>query len=207
MKINYRTTGTITKAGMATIEWDEKIKEPRRCKEVITLPVDKSEIYQVDPSFSQFLFLSPDQQKCWFGGTDELPFLVRLTPHDWKHDWSKDRFYEQITPEIIKRFDSLYKGKVKRQGDIFAYELPKELQDIEKLQAIMLIDDRVNNMSTYNKISLFHTRHCLEGEITCHYKYPVARGIVRAPDHADLNLSNWHVLAQTVGLYDPPKAD
>jgi hypothetical protein len=214
MKINYRKTGVLNKAGLAFIEYDEKVKQPKRVKDLITLPVEGYELFQADESFSQFLFLSiaaddyNRQLNCWFGGTDELPFLVQLNRYDWKKAWAKDKFYEEIKPDIIKRFEGLYGPHTKRQGDIFAYELPKELQDFEKLRALVLIgDDRITNFSDYSNHSVFRTRHMIEGKITIHWKHPIARGIIRAPDHADLVLDNWHILAQTEGLHTPEKAD
>jgi hypothetical protein len=214
VKINYRKTGTLTKAGLAFVEYDEKVKQPKRVKDLITLPVEGYELFQADESFSQFLFLSTEvdnydrQQSCWFGGTDELPFLVQLQPNKWKQAWSKDQFYTELKPPIMKMLEGLYGPRTKRQGDIFAYELPKELQNFEVLRVLVLLgDNRITNFSDYSNHSVFRTRHMIQGQITIHWKHPVAKGIIKAPDHKDLILDNWHILAQTEGLYNPEKAD
>jgi hypothetical protein len=136
---------------------------------------------------------------------------VELTPHCWKKLWSKDIFYHEIVPPIIKHFEKAFGAKTRRQGDIFAYELPKELQDIKKLWTIMLIDEKTTNqcglIHTDTRTNLFDTRHTLIGDTITSFKYPISRGIIKAPDHVDITLDNWHILSQTWGLYDPKKAD
>lgn len=217
MKINYRTTDKLTRAGLALIEYTDKYEEPFRKKDMIALPLSGWEIYQASENFDQFLLISHEkskdyryhQQSCWFGGTDELPFLVEMRDNNWLDIWKEDKFHETIIPDVIKELQKNFGGMYKRQGDIFAYELPKELQDIAKIQSLLLINDGFTNMYIRdNPKSIFQTRHMLvDGDMTIHYKNPVARGRIKAPDHEDLVLTNWHVLGQTKFLAKPIQAD
>jgi len=214
-----KSSGPLKKAGQAIIEYNDKVKTPVRDKELIVLPVDKkARILQLNDDFSQFLYLNnveytqnanngDDQYDAWFGGTDEMPFLVELVKWEWFRVWQKGNFYEEIKPDVIASCERAFgmEGS-KRQGDIFAYELPKELQSWEKVEAITMICGQSTNVS--NCRHLFGTRHEMKGEVAQHY-HPnlIGRGIIKAPDHADLELRILHIIAQTKDLKNPIKAD
>jgi len=217
-KINYRTSGILKKAGQAKIEYSDEIKEPIRIRDVIIIPQKDVEIYQLDENFTQLLILANPEEPnnknndyttydAWFGGMDEAPFLVKLIRDYWFRYWQKDNFYQEIKPEAILAFEEVYgTEKSKRQGDIFAYELPKELQEWKKIETIMMIAGQTSNI--YKKFSLFHTRHSISGELAIHY-FPclIGQGQITAPDHEDLFLDKLHLIAQTRKLHDPKIAD
>lgn len=101
--------------------------------------------------------------------------------------------------------------KTKRQGDIFAYELPEFLQSEQKALALFAIGQGERSYAPSvlffcdDKHSLFLTRHRLHGRMV--QGEPIGKGVLKAPDHADLVLDKLHFFAQTEYLYDSQNAD
>jgi len=225
MKVFYQDTIIPNKAGLAFLEYTDT-EEPKRHKDVITIPNTGYSLYQLTPSFDQFLTIkdipekhsrgSQSPHKCWFGGTDELPFLVRMNdmvyPHKWTDIWkgSPINFYEVIKPEQV-RFAEKKNIKVQRQGDIFAIQYP--IQDWEEANFAFhpstLNDvDSIGKGKFRERVQLFGTRHYLtKGQmITCNTGILV-KGEIEAPDHETLVIDKISLLYQTAYLFEPTTAD
>lgn len=237
MKAFYSDSVIPDRAGLAKLHYDKNIKEPKRVKEDIVIPQNGFSLYQLSAGFEQFLAIKdkPEEHdsrytkpyKAWFGGTDELPFLVQLKDVcvdsgnclDWPTVWRNNSFYAQITPQPVlyakkKGFD------VKRQGDIFAVKLP--VQDWDILRLIQNSSgnftcgpDETKNLQE-RRLTLFGTRHTFEGQYikqgdhfsnVRNFYDIVCLGKIEAPDHDVLDLKELHGLWQTRNLYEPEKAD
>lgn len=237
MKAFYSDSVIPDRAGLAKLHYDKNIKEPKRVKEDIVIPQNGFSLYQLSAGFEQFLAIKdkPEEHdsrytkpyKAWFGGTDELPFLVRLKDDpgngdDWISAWQKNSIYNLITPLKV-----LYAKKMglrtKRQGDIFAVEHP--IQDAGlacmTFTSSHLFSDvktkiTLNNISRGEGFGLFGTRHKLvSGEYMEGRNYfsnsperdIILRGRIEAPDHEPLDLDKLNIVWQTRNLYEPQKAD
>lgn len=237
MKAFYSDSVIPDRAGLAKLHYDKKIKEPTRVKEDIVIPQNGFSLFQLTAGFEQFLAIKdqPEEHdsryakpfKAWFGGTDELPFLVRLkdvcltdgNTIEWPTVWKNNSFYQQITPQPVLYAEK--KGlKVKRQGDIFAVKHP--IQDWDTLRFVL---DSSENFSCgpdetkdlqERKLTLFGTRHTFKGQYIQqdnHYSNVsnfydiVCLGKIEAPDHDILDLKELHGLWQTRNLFEPEKAD
>ncbi|MDP3980667.1 MAG: hypothetical protein Q8Q33_04550 [Chlamydiota bacterium] len=239
MNVFYQDSIIPKKAGLAYLEYAKNIKEPRRDNDVITIPQKGHSLYQLSAGFEQFLIIQdrPEEHdprytkpfKVWFGGTDELPFLVRLRnvcsregrEYDWPTVWRNNSFYKEIKP-IPVIYAERKKMKVKRQGDIFAVKSPTQswddivlLRDSSRLQSSDYIPNDTKSRSP-KSLQLFATRHHLQGEYVKgndhymnvpNYYDIICRGTIEAPDHADLVLKDLYMLFQTRNLFEPAKAD
>lgn len=215
MKINYKKTERLSKAGLAELRY-KSVERPSRRQSVITLPSKDYEMYQLTEDFGQFLLISkegkdPHRQgrfthhKAWFGGTDEKPFLVELEDGNWPDVWRDEKFYDVIKPEIIKRYEDRYgKDKTLRQGDMFCYPLP--VQNWERLHDILVVIMEDWHCDT-DYHSLYSTRHWIEGKYNLRGEYAIGQGIISAPDHKPLKLKKICLIAQTERLKRPKQAD
>ncbi len=213
MKVYHKArTSLPQKAGIAILEYDDQVTVPERDGSTITLPRKGWSLYQLTPSWDQFLvvedkedsavhdrFDKTEYHQAWFGGTDENPFLVQLEVDDWTRIWERDEVFNTLIPKGIKRYEKHFgKGKTKRQGDMFCYPAPLKEYDRDKGH------------------SLFGTRHLLTGkDVLAESIYSnvdgdqgyFCQGIIQAPDHTDLVLEEIHYVAQTAKLHTPKLAD
>ena len=236
MNVYYQDSVIPKKAGLAMLSYEE-VEEPSRKKENILIPNKNHSLYQLTAGFEQFLLIKDQPEthdsrytkpyKAWFGGTDEMPFLVRLRNecnddgycYDWPTVWRKNSFFGMITPRPIIYAEK--KGiKIRRQGDIFAAKYP--IQDWDILRFIRNSSsnfecgpDETKNLDA-RCLALFGTRHVLKGHYikqSDHYSNVknyydiVCKGTIEAPDHDVLDLKELHGLWQTRNLFEPEKAD
>lgn len=211
------------RAGKARIEYENSYRmgEPRREKDTIIIP-DKGEIglYRLQPNWNQFLI--QDGYYCWFGGTDENPFLVRMVDNSFT-------FYTKYGPEgFYKALIPVLPGPTyRRQGDIFACPIDWPWEEVIKANKLLhgwdvkLVGFKVSYDYLGRTQGLFNTRHKLKGYVLDktirlapddekereHPWFILAEGTVVAPDHTPMELKGVHALAQTRHLYDPPHAD
>jgi len=224
MKINYKNTDELEKAGLANLEY-ANIERPVRRKSVITMPKKGYELFQLTHDMSQFLLLSEKpltdlnhsftRYKAWFGGTDEQPFLVELEDGNWKKRWDDGTFYESIKPDIIKEYENKYgKESTLRQGDMFCIPFPT--QDIDRVNNILRVtlDEELEEQTwdeprrdRYFNNHLYGTRHWIKGLCCVKGQYVIGKGTLHAPDHADLVLNKMCIIAQTKNLKNAKKAD
>ena len=230
MRLHYQQDGELKKAGLATLKYD-KVKSPSRKGNIITIPDNGWDIFQLLPDFSEFLLLKSEPEesdsrytehrKAWFGGTDEQPFLVELTENanmsegeckDWLEVWKCGEFFDSIKPEIIGRFEKHYgKEKTLRQGDMFCYPMP--IQDWDKLLCVLESVATLHFMKAckpngfYGSSQLYKTRHYIDGDVAIWGDNVVGKGTIKAPDHSPLVLNKICVIAQTRNLNNPEKAD
>ncbi|MBI2054982.1 MAG: hypothetical protein HYT39_02695 [Candidatus Sungbacteria bacterium] len=189
-----------TRAGKARIEWVpyEKRLAPARQKDIITLPLYPEA--RIDLTF--------------FGGTDEEPFLVRLngSVRDAFNKGGEKGFFEALRPPHIRRLENLLGKKAKRQGDIFAFPVSSSWKEVARMSVILSNLPEFKDPDEVKDQSVFGTRHQLNGHgtrirISEGQTHMFAEGILRAPDHADLELKGVHLLEQTAYLHDPTLAD
>lgn len=210
-----------TRAGKARIEWVpyEKRLAPARQKDIITLPLyPEARIVQLARG-TQFLFAartrnSYDDDLTFFGGTDEEPFLVRLngSVRDAFNKGGEKGFFEALRPPHIRRLENLLGKKAKRQGDIFAFPVSSSWKEVARMSVILSNLPEFKDPDEVKDQSVFGTRHQLNGHgtrirISEGQTHMFAEGILRAPDHADLELKGVHLLEQTAYLHDPTLAD
>jgi hypothetical protein len=210
-----------SKAGKAKIHFThENISRPKRDKEDIILPLSKAgELYPLAQG-TQFIFTQSGQginREIFFGGTDEEPFLVQLSPNIFSalreekfFDGNQRSLYNALKPAGITKREILFKTDCGRQGDIFFVPLEITFDALETMFCALYPDpeDKRFDPITTNAMSVFGTRHELHGT---YLNVPnvglFAEGILKAPDHAERTLLGVHFLAQTVHLFDPSKAD
>lgn len=207
------------RAGKAIIEYDSQETYPRREGSTIILPYRGDlQLYKLQKDWNQFI-ARLDYSTGWFGGTDENPFLVRISnrPFDCYCRYGPDGFYNSLIPDLP--------GKThRRQGDIFACPIPFSWEEIVK--ACRYIDGmRVEVLSISEDRPIFGTRHSIRGQALdrrltikgdpdsgidrAHERqwYDLVEGTVVAPDHTPMELIGVHVLAQTLHLTDAKNAD
>lgn len=226
MRLAELKTGTTpNKAGLATIDWfvpEDGRREPVREEDVLHLPryVD-AELFKLQPNYHQFLFCLED--RTWFGGTDEKPFLVRLNDNSFLGFLRKGSrgFYHDLIPEGLTKlakqvgtrcqFDTPEKQTYARQGDIFAYPLPVTWRDIGEAYYTRH-GTRLEVAS--GPLQIYGTRHMLtfgsyltDTHLLGRDLALVAEGTVVAPDHKDVKLTGPHALFQTASLFNPVEAD
>lgn len=213
LQVYHNSKSYPDRAGIAQLIYKD-IPNPSRKGDIITIPSDNYGLY-ILPNTSQFLLLqSGEKKRAWFGGTDEQPFLVELNDMDCYNEslfypmWVRHQFYDEIKPDIIKLYEKKYgiRGTV-RQGDFFGYPLPEQRWEkiMEWSQAFARQEDY---FSTKNgSLPLNETRHRFQGDICSFTGNIIAKGIITAPDHKTLELTQICVLAQTKHLMDAKNAD
>jgi hypothetical protein len=217
MELIIRNPELPSEVGKAKIFFDEKCKVPERQKENLILPLRQGNRLIPFEGREVFLFCGTDTrtnaQTLYFGGTDEEPFLVRLNPEAGKffNEGGEDGFIEALKPPIVKQAESLFMKTARRQGDIFAVPTLFCWKTVQLMAALGLGDSVPIHATVEDQSSVFGTRHLFTGErmdLKVHGKtFEVAEGIVEAPDHASMELTFPHILAQTAYLWDPPDAD
>lgn len=207
--------------GKAKIEYTEGIIAPRRNGNVITIPYDGYvDLFPLDglqrSQQKQFILTRGDNY--WFGGTDENPFLVRLSTEPIKAFLEggvlrEARFYARLRWKEVGDMERATKRNCRRQGDIFA--VPLNIGWVELTHCFRVASTPLSVVDT-NETAIFGTRHILKGKIATGNPVKVyevgtrviASGVIAAPDHTDLDLGDKpHALYQTANLYEPEKAD
>ena len=203
------------RAGITKLSYKD-VEHPSRKDDVITIPKTGYGLYILQNT-SQFLLLQKRKgngKRVWFGGTDELSFLVELDDGDGNYGtdyfsmWERNEFYSSIKPDVIKMYEEKYGvAKTMRQGDFFAYPLPE--QDWGKIMEWSKTFDRQDRYyeTKDGSLPLKETRHRFQGTICSFTRNIIAKGIITAPDHKPLELAKICVLAQTEHLKDAKHAD
>lgn len=201
-------------AGSASLEFSQKYGMPLRKDSTIYLPKDDNVEFFPLLSGKQFILWvsGHNESGCFFGGTDEQPFLVRLKQEYLAYFARNGEkgFLESLKPRLIYRAEHIFKMSAIRQGDIFAVPLPYSWKELDKMQELCF-DIGINPKSVKN-VSLFGTRHTITGAICTGTlmgmnELSLGEGILSAPDHAPRELKGPHLLAQADGLYSPRNAD
>ena len=152
------------------------------------------------------------ERQFWFGGTDEQPFLVRLKDPPFRAYRQKGEpaFYTSLKPDQVGKFEEQFKAPAKRQGDMFAVQLPHSWE--EMIKAGRLANGRTPEPEKVKAQSLFGTRHQIEGLYCENFKVyglglTVIEGLLKAPDHEIVKLERPHVIVQAQNLWAPQEAD
>ena len=208
------------KAGDAALEFDQGVEDAKREGKRITLPYDSMAEYYPLRKKSQFLFyIGPRPQhemaRVWFGGTEEQPFLVRLTtdPFNAFVRGGEASFFAALKPAVISGFEEITGVPSIRQGDIFAIRLGNvswnSFREVFQYVFKSFVSCDISCVTPVPKkarwLRLFGTRHIITGMAVS--QPPLAEGTLEAPDHAPVVLKGIHLLAQAQGLWDPRRAD
>ena len=220
------TSSIPRRLGLARLVLGEGINVPERDGDVITLPYDAEwEFFLLnhEGKEDQFILSNARANRHWFGGTDEKPFLVQVDANAVKcycqfGPLRDNHFYASLRWREVDELSCGTHRKWRRQGDIFAVPLGvswKTLMGSFKLTTPnehSMVD--VGNNGDYN---VFETRHVLSGQMLVSTSRVtiygvgvvlVASGVVRAPDHRDLELGDMpHALYQAANLVNPANAD
>lgn len=215
-RVSGRTAAEILPryAGLAKLQWvDNDRTEPTRQGEVINLPLAQNSEFRSLRQGWQFVYVLKQGisgPRVFFGGTDERPFLVELTPASIAvvnaiAQQGEDWFFHQLKPRRVRLLEEALEKKAKRQGDIFAVPLAADWREINR---IVLICGQQRLPQQIGEITLFRTRHTLTGtHIWVSNTEIWGTGQLQAPDHSSLNLDNPHALIQVEILRSPQVAD
>ena len=206
------------KAGVAVLSWGKGL--PRREGEEITLPEDEEVQYFPLRRGEQFLIVALQKgeygrqdQRLYFGGTDERPFLVEMQPQVLLAPKKGERgFYDAIKPEGAKFCEEKFGTKAVRQGDWFAVPIPLNWDSVHGLLGLFSEDHKIVTKKEKG-IPVGGTRHLLIAGQCVAFAYNhlgctiIGEGLLRAPDHTDKVLEGPHAFFQTRHLREPTKAD
>lgn len=212
------------KAGVARLSFTmsdawSRGTNPHREKNEINLPINPGTEFFPLMGNDQFVLKrslgAHDGCEIWFGGTDEEPFLVRLKDEafDALVGGGEEGFFDALKPRSVKSLEKDLNVTAKRQGDIFAVELPYPWEELERIQKVCLGRDLNHEKIGVGAIQLFETRHSIRNGICAPWVkivdslHMVASGVMNAPDHGPLELKMPHVIIQADNLFDPKKAD
>lgn len=199
------------RAGLANLHfnYDDPFGLPIRKDTEIVLPLNPHAKFYSLQNGRQFLFVSATEPaQCWFGGTDEKPFLVRMREPALAtfRDSGENGFYDSLRPRIVHDLEKDLGVAVKRQGDIFAVALLLNARSMEIFGHLLNL-----HWKDADDFSVFGTRHRIGGQVSnvavrggLHL---LATGVLEAPDHTPLRLEGTHLLAQADNLYNAPMAD
>lgn len=215
-------------AGEAVIRWSSAEGPVRKGPEIV-LPLLEGISFIPLQDGQQFLYVYGPKavnyarvSGCWFGGTDENPFLVRLNDGDYLRQSiraiekeGESVFYEALRPEDLGGLEKFTQTTAKRQGDIFALPISPSWSSLQKEmeRCSAMFGAQIVVVKSEKKVEcpVFGTRHILKG--TCaevradSIVRTFATGALEAPDHSPLGLDNVHALFQSAGLYRPEQAD
>ncbi|MBI4175517.1 hypothetical protein HY523_02775 [Candidatus Berkelbacteria bacterium] len=215
------------KAGKAILDWnsDKEGITPHRDKRHIILPRTQTVEFFWVVEAVQFLLITHHEQttggnyrwnqRCWFGGTDEEPFLVQLNeqvlPPFLESGWKG--LYAALQPAYVGKADHANQPWI-RQGDIFAVQLP---MNWEILLRTLLAQESTISIQSVTDTSLGGTRHHIQNGLAIAVPESarkalgaagtIAEGELVAPDHRPHTLKGPHLLLQTRFLTDPKNAD
>lgn len=207
-----------TVAGKAKIGYSPTHGVPIRNGKNITIPSNPGlELFPLQEGWSQFLVASQDENRVWFGGTDENPFLVEMRREAFKLFLTSGTqgFYDSLIPEVMRTLQDRFQKPWSRQGDVFAYPLPFSWEELDKAFHICHGDGiKVEEVERTKRRQVFGTRHLFWGKLVPGHvdllgldQLTVVEGKIEAPDHSPVTLVGPHVLAQTRLLYNSQEAD
>jgi hypothetical protein len=160
----------------------------------------------------QFLFTLPDprhgdeNRRLFFGGTDEMPFLVELELAALEGlIGGEEAFFEGLKPSKLRNAERNLNNKTKRQGDFFAVG-PKVNAQWKNFFVRNLKGNKFS-LSLVEDQPLLDTRHTFSGLLASTEGYMVGEGTITAPDHEPLVLKGPHVIIQAQYLMRPKEAD
>lgn len=202
-------------ADKARLEWSYGLGTPQRQGNKIGLPKDKTARYFSLNGGSQFIidvgnFSSGNMRRVWFGGTDEEPFLVEMNSavadYFIENEGSVESFYNRLVPENVLSLSDETGIPYKRQGDIFAAKFCGERYFEDRLAKLMEV--RIEQ----GEMRLLGTRHVGKGRslsiINGNGRRMLFTGVVEAPDHKPMNLSDGlYLIGQTREIVNPAQAD
>ena len=198
-------------ADKARLDWDKGLSFPQRDRSRIGLPFMEGVRYFPLLDGKQFIVQTSEHGRTWFGGTDEEPFLVEMNSavadHFVKSRGSVSALYEHLVPEPVLSLAKEVGTPYRRQGDIFAARFSAESQSEDRLAS--LLGGQVQSRD----LQIFGTRHTGKGRYIVlnpgmQSQKILFRGVVEAPDHAPMNLSNGlYLLGQTRFIVNPVNAD
>lgn len=200
-------------AGKAKIEFSN-VNNPVRQGVDIALPNARDNEFFPLRAGRQFLFRhwGDHEDHYWFGGTDEQPFLTRITkaPYQAFFKGGEPTFYQHLMPDLVVELRQDFGFRYRRQGDIFAVSLPYRWSELIKYAALMA-DNGIKQRALDN-FRVFDTRHVLTGSSVEDVPiggetYWLCLGTLEAPDHRPLSLKQPTILVQAHGLHEPKKAD
>lgn len=149
-----------------------------------------------------------------FFGTDPAeggqPFLTGVSKPaiNALHLGGEEAFFKALIPRAVAKLASVLKQEVLRQGDFYAVRIGASWTEAMKnLQALELVGINIREngkWSRENEQELFRSRHSLTGEMQSMVwlakgktrrcpsmqHFLLVSGIISAPDHADLDLSD-----------------
>ena len=201
--------------GKALMVYSDDEKEPSRKGNVITIP--NGPFWDFFPlGKEQFIFVS-NHFGCWFGGTDENPFLVRLdqsaTSRFVESRGKVEAFYASIKPPFATSLERRFGTKSIRQGDIWATPVGETWKSIIDSHRVAIGVQFTAGMAPKEN-RIFGTRHTLKGNIVEDARLfgigqtiVLVSGVISAPDHSDMVVEQPSILSQTHYLYAPEKAD
>lgn len=163
------TRQTPRKAGCTTIIWGKGPHFPHM-KEggKIWLPRTADRTLHLLKGGEQFLFAPhANNNGVYFGGTDEGPFLTELTKEALLayRNGGEEAFNCVLKPSIIQTLEAIHgAGKTIRQGDIFAYPMPYDRDELWKRwnNNCLTSQFKFDHVPCRGKIDLFGTRHSIQ---------------------------------------------
>jgi len=203
--------------GVAELRFERLSLERRigRRGDTIFFPPEwvQTEVYPIQDGEQ---FLLAEQERTFFGGTDEQPFVVELEPEHLERFRSggETAFYSGLRPPNLVKYESLLGTKAVRQGDIWALSFGVSWEEL-KLNWDRSSGCRQTLGVVESSTKVFRTRHTLVGRRASRRTRVLTKtgfiglrgitgdGVLSAPDHADLHLEGPHLLMQTPGILDP----
>lgn len=197
-------------ADKARLAWDTGISTPRRDTKHISLPRDNMAQFFSLREGNQFLYkphiANRSSNRFWFGGTDEEPFLVEMEEAAGnafiQSYGSEQGFYNALVPQHIATLCKETGQDYRRQGDIFGARFCGEAHFERNLAHVLKTEVK------HGESQVLGTRHVGKGAFMRVGDATLFRGVLLAPDHAPLNLSDGlYVLGQTRHIVNPTNAD
>jgi hypothetical protein len=198
-----------TRAGDAKIDWfGSGHKSVERSKQ--TLHLCKDGDVEFFPLLKGRQFVYRFGGSWFFGGTDENPFLVRLSNGLGLNVLRKgeEGFLDWLVPEPVRDLEKKWGVKAIRQGDWFAVKSPNNVEEITK--AVHILYDVAAMSAEVSDDPVGDTRHRFTG---MKVQLPKSRtalytGTLSAPDHTPKDLTDGlYTLIQCDKLYSPKAAD
>lgn len=201
------------KAGVARIEFKQQYIT-RRQGDTITLGFKFDWVYAYSLMDGEQLLI--DRRLPGFGvifcGTDEAPFITEIPRiHlDILRNDGEEAFYASLMPPHIHYLEGVFgSGRAVRQGDIWAYPLPSNWDEMAEYHRNH--SSLRHFLSRSGKLQILGSRHMLHGrwaedrkvlvdspagQMAIARPHRVVEGTLKAPDHADRQLEGPHSLAR-----------
>lgn len=199
----------------------DRIKIPVTANAVYTLRSSSQLLIQIGPihpgkSAAYDYRMGP--VRFYLTGFDDAPFVAPVSRNQFKvfEKEGERAFYESLKPASIKLIESISENFVLRQGDIWAIKISNDWASIIKGSVCFPIETRGMDARIAKDMLLFGSRHALCGEImglvyitysskqkrgkkiTKSMAATLGTGIIEAPDHPNLDISDGiYVIART----------